>query len=107
MAEDFIYENHWGYTNAFEFNDIINQQDAAKFVLLIPLGLLYMFWATVSPIFKSTLYIQLFGTMYQLCCLLPTGSRQESRYFFPKSCIYSQSAPEDGRNCRPKHVEQA
>jgi len=26
---------------------------------------------------------------------------------FPKSCIYSQSAPEDGRNCRPKHVEQA
>jgi len=21
-------------------------------------------------------------------------------------CIYSQNAPEDGRGCRPKHVEQ-
>jgi len=36
----------------------------------------------------------------------PIGSRQQSRYIVPKSCIYSQSAPEDGRNCRPKHVEQ-
>jgi hypothetical protein len=44
-----------------------------RFVLLILLSLLYMFRATVSPIFRSTLYIQLFGTMYQLCCLLPTG----------------------------------
>ena len=32
-----------------------------------------MFLATVSPIFRSTLYIQLFGTMYQLRCLLPSG----------------------------------
>jgi len=24
----------------------------------------------------------------------------------PESCIYSQSAPEDGWNCRPKNVEQ-
>jgi len=54
-------------------DDISNQQDAAKFVLLILLSLLYMFRATVSPIFRSTLYIQLFGTMYRLCCLLPTG----------------------------------
>jgi len=34
----------------------------------------------------------------------PVGSRQQSQYIVPKSCIYSQSAPEDGRNCRPKHV---
>jgi len=34
-----------------------------------------MFRATVSPVFRSTLtiYIQLFGTMCRLCCLLPTG----------------------------------
>ena len=38
-------------------NDISNQQDAAKFVLLILLRLLYVFWATVSPIFRSTLTV--------------------------------------------------
>ena len=32
----------------------------------------------------------------------PVGSRQQSQYIVPKSCIYSQSAPEDGRNCRPE-----
>ena len=31
---------------------------------------------------------------------------QHSRCTVPKSCIYSHSAPESGRNCRPKHVEQ-
>jgi len=41
---------------------------------------------------------------------LPTGdvSRQqtaESVHCSKK--LYIQSAPEDGRNCRPKHVEQA
>jgi len=36
-----------------QYNDISNQQDAAKFVLLIPLSLLYMFWAKVSPIFGA------------------------------------------------------
>jgi len=28
------------------------------------------------------------------------------QYIVPKSCIYSQSAPDDGRNRRPKHVKQ-
>jgi len=37
----------------------------------------------------------------------PVGSRQHSRCIVPKSCIYSQSAPEYGRKCRPQHVEQA
>ena len=36
----------------------------------------------------------------------PVGSRQQSRYIVPESCIYSRSAPQDGQNCRPKHVEQ-
>ena len=39
----------------FEHNDISKQQDAAKFVLLILLSLPYMFWVTVSPIFRGTL----------------------------------------------------
>jgi hypothetical protein len=43
------------------YNDIINQQHAAKFVLLILLSLLYMFRATVSPIFRSIF----------LCWILP------------------------------------
>jgi len=44
-----------------------------------------------------------------VCCGQATlvGSRQQSRYIVPKTCVYSQSAPEDGKNCRPKHVEQA
>jgi hypothetical protein len=38
-------------------NDISNQQDAAKFVLLILLSLLYIFRATVWPIFRGTLAV--------------------------------------------------
>ena len=42
--------------------------------------------------------------------LLPTGDfvtgRQQHRCIVPKLYIQSQSAPEDGRVCRPKHVEQ-
>jgi len=33
-----------------------------------------MFRATVSPVFRSTLYIHLFGTMHRLCCRQPVGS---------------------------------
>jgi len=107
MAEDFIYENHWGYTNAFEFNDIINQQDAAKFVLLILLGLLYMFWATVSPIFRSTLTVYT-AFWKKVPTLLSAASRQQTAELVHCSKkLYIQSALEDGRNCRPKHVEQA
>jgi len=46
--------------------------------------------------------------MYRLCSLLPilsvspVGSRQHRRYIVPKSCIYSQSAPEERRNCPPE-----
>jgi len=38
-------------------NDINNQQDAEKFVLLILLSLLHTFQVTVSPIFRSTLTV--------------------------------------------------
>jgi len=70
MAGVFVYENHWSYINAFEFNDISNQQDAAKFVLLILLSLLYMLRATVLPIFRSTLtvYTAFWNTVLTAVC---------------------------------------
>jgi len=46
-------------------------------------------------------YIEMELFQFHLNCV--TG-RQQSQYIVPKSCIYSQSAPEDGWNCRPKHV---
>ena len=87
------------------YNDISNQQDAAKFVVLILLILLYMFQATVSPIFRNTLTV--YTAFWNNVPTLLVRSRQQSRYMVPKSSIYSQSAPEDGRNCCPKHVQQA
>jgi len=42
--------HHW-------YCDVSNQQDAVKFVLLLLLSSLYMFQATVSPIFRSTLSV--------------------------------------------------
>ena len=39
------------------YNNISNQQDAAKFVVLILLSLLYVFRATVLPIFRNTLTV--------------------------------------------------
>ena len=44
-----------------------------------------------------------------VCCrpVTPVGSRQHHRYIVPNSCIYSQSAPEDVRNCRQNHLEKA
>jgi len=48
-----------------------------------------------------------FGTMHRYCCrpvtLSPVGS---GRCVLPKLYIQSKSAPEDGRVCRPKYVEQ-
>jgi len=101
-------------------NVISKQQGAAKFVSLIALSLLYMFRATVSPVFRSTLtvYTAFWNNVPTLLSaadrrhssiqsVSPVGGRQHSRYVVPKSYIYSKSAPEDGRNCRPKHVEQA
>jgi len=53
-----------------------------------------------------------FGTMHRYCCrpvtrsistLPPVGSNIGALY--RKLYIYSKSVPEDGRVCRPKHVE--
>jgi len=45
-----------------------------------------------------------FGT-HNAPILLPTG-RQQYWCIVPNLYIQSKSAPEDGRVCRPKHVEQ-
>jgi hypothetical protein len=39
--------------------------------------------------------------------LSPVGSRQHNLYIVPESSTYSKIAPEDGRNCRSRHVQQA
>jgi len=51
-----IHELDVCLTVHYSYIDIRNQQDAAKYVLLILLSLLYMFRATVSPIFRSTFW---------------------------------------------------
>jgi len=57
--------------------------------------------------FKTALHSLLYHHTYRWPsgAQLPTGG-QQIRCTFPKSCTYSQSAHEDGRNYRPKHVEQ-
>jgi len=56
-----------------------------------------------------TEHIYSFGTMHRCCCRPvtgpPVGSNIGALY---QHCIYvqSKSAPEEGRVCRPKHVEQ-
>jgi len=83
-------------------------------------SLLYMFRTTVLSIFRSTLtvYTAFWNNVppvlsaaarchSSIQTVSPVGSRQHSRYSVTKNFLYSQSAPEDGRNCRPKHVQQA
>jgi len=87
-------------------NDISNQQDAAKFVLLILLSLLYMCRATVSPIFRSTLFIQLSETMYRLCCLLPTGDTDWTELFHP-ICVTGRQQTAESVHCSKKLYVQS
>ena len=77
-----------------------------------------MFRATNAPILKSIfcLYIQLL-VQYNALILLPTGDKVTSFIstsspvgsnigaFYQKLYIQSKHSPEDGRICRPKHVE--
>ena len=91
-----------------------------KFLLLIILNQLYMFRATNSSILRTTfwLYIELLvqcteiaadrwqvwdGVPSQTCHRSPVGINIGALY--QKLYIQSKSAPEDGRVCRPKHVE--
>jgi len=71
-------------------------------------NLLSMFWATTSPIFRNTfwLYVQLLVQCTDIAArpMAPVGRNIGALY--RKLCIQSKSAPEDGRVCRPKHVER-
>jgi len=84
--------------------------------LFIVLSSLYMFRATVSPIFRSTLtvYTAFWNDVATVLSaaerwhildgnVSPVGSRQQIWY----KKLYIQSAPEDGRICRTKHGQQA
>jgi len=68
---------------------------------LIYLNQLYMFRATNSPILRSTFY---YIQLLLQCTDIPAG-RQQYRCIVLKAVYTVKSAPEDGRVCRPKHVE--
>jgi len=44
--------------------------------------------------------------MHCICDIKTGTGRQQRRYIVPKLYIQSKIVPEDGRVCRPKHVEQ-
>jgi hypothetical protein len=57
-----------------------------------------MFWAIILPIFRSTrLCVTVCGIMHPRCCRPPVH--------YTTSCNTQSSAPEDGQNNCPKHVE--
>ena len=72
-----------------------------------------MFRAMISSIFRSTrLCVTACGIMHQRCCCRPIAwklrfqaiGRQHRRCIIPQAVTQS-SAPEDGGDHRPKHVE--
>ena len=65
-----------------------------------------MFREIILPIFRSTrLCVTACGVMYPWCCP-PAGSRPAtSCVHYTTSCNTQSSAPEDGQNNCPKHVE--
>ena len=75
-----------------------------------------MFRAIISPIFRSTrLCVTAYGIMHPRCCRPVSWKRRKSASRIPAtatswvhyttSCNTQSSAPEDGRDHRPKHVE--
>ena len=73
-----------------------------------------MFWATISPIFRSTrLCDTTCGIMHPWCCQpvpwkppLPGYRPATSWVHYTTSCNTQSSVPEDVQNNRPKHVER-
>jgi len=80
-----------------------------SFRLLIFLNLLYMFRATNSPILRNTfwLYLQLLVQYIDIAADRWQGHRSAAKSEHCTKAVYTvKSAHEDGRVCRPKHVEQ-
>jgi len=63
-----------------------------------------MFRALVSPILSST-RLRFYSFWYKAPTTLQVGNSQRRRCFLPEAVKTQSSAPEDGRNYRPKHVE--
>jgi len=61
-----------------------------------------MFWAVILPIFRSTRLC--YSLWYNAPTMLPTGCRQYRECIIPQS-VTQPSAPENGQNNCPKHVE--
>jgi hypothetical protein len=74
---------------------------------------LNVFRMIISPIFRSTrLCVAACGIMHPRCCRPVTLKRRLPGYrpatswiLYKTSCNTQSSAPEDGQNYRPKHVE--
>ena len=65
-----------------------------------------MFWGLIPPIFRSIrLCVTACGIMNPRCCQLPGYRPATSWLHYTTSCNTQSSAPEDGRDQRPKHVE--
>ena len=63
-----------------------------------------MFRTIISPIFRST-RLCVKSLCYNAPTMLPAGGRQHRGCFIPQAFNTQSSAPEDGRNHRPKHFE--
>jgi len=67
-----------------------------------------MFRAMIPPIFRSTrLCVTPCGIMHPRCCRLVSWKRSSSasRLHYTTRCNTQSTAPEHGRDQRPKHVE--
>ena len=56
------------------------------------------------PILRSTDCV--YSLWYNALTMLPTGTGRQHRQCIMLQAVNSVCAPEDGRNCRPKQVEQ-
>ena len=66
-----------------------------------------MFRATILPIIRSTrMYNAACGMNYPMSCPPLTEHRPTTHWVIhTTSCIIQSSAPDDGQNCCPNHVE--
>ena len=65
-----------------------------------------MFWAIILPIFRSTrLCVTACGIIQYPTMLPATGQQHRGVLHYTTNCNTQSSAPEDGQNNFPKHVE--
>ena len=65
-----------------------------------------MFWTIILPIFRSTRLC--YSLWYKAPTMMPAGGWPASSWvLYTTNCNTQSSAPEDGQNNCPKHVELA